>query len=99
MIGHIHGISSSIFFFMLFALAVLLAVIENLCDSSRAFWSTMSSGVPFSKIIGFFAHGRNISSSRFAMEHIATSPRPSPRGEGDLGSNSPLGRRGDPGVR
>ena len=68
--GHIHGISSRIFFFILFIRAVLLAVIENLCDSSRAFCSTMSSGVPFSKSIGFFSPGRNISSSRFAIEQI-----------------------------
>ena len=71
MTGQIHGISSRIFFFILFALAVLLAVIENLCDSSRAFWRTMSSGVPFSKSIGFFSPGRNISSSLLAMEQIA----------------------------
>jgi hypothetical protein len=49
---------------------------ENLCDSSRAFWSSISSGVPFSKSIGFFSPGRNISSSRFAMEQIGGSTSP-----------------------
>ena len=68
--GPIHGISSRIFFFILFIRAVLFAVIENLWDSSRAFWSTMSSGVHFSKRVGSCSHGRNISSSRFTIEQI-----------------------------
>ena len=68
--GHIPGISSRIFFFILFIRADLLAVMENLWDSSRAFWRTISSGVPFSKSIGFFSPGRNISSSLLAMEQM-----------------------------
>ncbi len=70
MTGPNPGSSSRIFFFILFIRAVLLAVIENLCDSSRAFWSTISSGDHFSNNTGSRFPGRNISSSRFAMEQI-----------------------------
>ena len=68
MTGPIHGISSRIFFFILFIRAVLFAVIENLCDSSRAFWMTISSGVHLSNKIGSLVDEINISSSLLAIE-------------------------------